>query len=252
MTLDEYLDRVTPKRRVIRGRKELEKHRSLLSKLCDHYSVAPRFLVAFWGVETNYGRLSGDFPIIGSIATLAYDGRRSALFRRELIYALRILDDAHISPDKMRGSWAGAMGQLQFMPSTFHAFGVDYDGDGKIDIWNNLGDAFASAANYLATSGWVKDQSWGFEVRLPKQFDAALLGLKIRKPLGKWQALGVGCPEGRDLAHEPDLMASVVRPDGPKGKAFVVFNNYRVILKWNRSYFFGVAVGTLADRINGR
>jgi membrane-bound lytic murein transglycosylase B len=252
MTLAEYLDRVTPKRRVIRGRKELTKHRSLLTNLYERYSVAPRFLVAFWGVETNYGGLSGDFPVIGSIATLAYDGRRSALFRRELINALRILDDAHISADKMKGSWAGAMGQLQFMPSTFQTFAVDYDGDGKIDIWNNLGDAFASAANYLAKSGWVKDQTWGFEVRLPEGFDPKLLGLKIRKTLGKWQALGVRRPEGQGLTQEPDLVASVVQPDGPKGKAFIALSNYRVILKWNRSYFFGVAVGSLADRIKER
>jgi membrane-bound lytic murein transglycosylase B len=214
--------------------------------------VEPRFLIAFWGVETNYGRLTGDFSVIASIATLAYDGRRSAFFRRELMHALQILDDAHISPDKMKGSWAGAMGQLQFMPSTFQAFAVDHDGDGKIDIWDNLGDAFASAANYLARSGWVKGQPWGFEVRLPETFAPELLGLKVRKPLSQWESLGVRRPEGTDLSEGPDLMASVVRPDGSNGRAFVALHNYRVILKWNRSSFFGVAVGTLADRIQER
>lgn len=252
MTLTEYLDRVTPKRRITRGKRELEKHRSLLVELYERYSVEPRFLIAFWGVETNYGRLTGDFSVIGSIATLAYDGRRSAFFRRELMHALQILDDAHISPDKMKGSWAGAMGQLQFMPSTFQAFAVDHDGDGKIDIWDNLGDAFASAANYLARSGWVKGQPWGFEVRLPETFAPELLGLKVRKPLSQWESLGVRRPEGTDLSEGPDLMASVVRPDGSNGRAFVALHNYRVILKWNRSSFFGVAVGTLADRIQER
>lgn len=252
MTLTEYLDRVTPKRRITRGKRELEKHRSLLVELYERYSVEPRFLIAFWGVETNYGRLTGDFSVIASIATLAYDGRRSAFFRRELMHALQILDDAHISPDKMKGSWAGAMGQLQFMPSTFQAFAVDHDGDGKIDIWDNLGDAFASAANYLARSGWVKGQPWGFEVRLPETFAPELLGLKVRKPLSQWESLGVRRPEGTDLSEGPDLMASVVRPDGSNGRAFVALHNYRVILKWNRSSFFGVAVGTLADRIQER
>ncbi|MFO7738935.1 MAG: lytic murein transglycosylase [Desulfatiglandaceae bacterium] len=252
MTLTEYLDRVTPKHRIIQGRKELAKHHTLLMKLYDRYRVEPWFLIAFWGIETSYGRLSGDFPVIGSIATLAYDGRRSRFFRRELMHALRILEDAHISAGKMRGSWAGAMGQLQFMPSTFQAFAVDYDGDGKIDIWDNLGDAFASAAHYLAKSGWVKGQSWGFEVRLPEGFAPALPDLNIRKPLSQWQSLGVRRPGGQDLTPSPDLMASVIQPDGPKGKAFIALNNYRVILKWNRSYFFGVAVGTLADRIKER
>jgi membrane-bound lytic murein transglycosylase B len=251
MTLVEYLNRVIPKGRVAKGREELQKHRIILKELHDRYGVEPRYLVAFWGIETNYGRLSGDFPVIQSIATLAYDGRRSELFRAQLICALQILDDAHISVDRMIGSWAGAMGQLQFMPSTFQAFGVDYDDDGKIDIWNNLGDAFASAANYLAKSGWVRNQPWGFEVCLPKKFNPALLDLKTRKPVSKWQTLGVRRLDGENLPQKPDLLVSVVQPDGPKGQAFVTFHNYRVILKWNRSHFFGIAVGSLADRIKG-
>lgn len=252
LTFAEYLNRVVPQNRVVTGRKKLREHQSLLTRISQRYGVQPRFLVALWGIETDFGRYMGDFPMIGAIATLAYDGRRSSFFRNELFHALRIVQKGHIGAAKMRGSWAGAMGQVQFMPSTFQSFAVDYDGDRRIDIWSNLGDVFASAANYLSQSGWVADQIWGREVSLPTQFNRKLVSLKTRKRLTEWQALAVRRLNGKDLPMKPNLLASVVQPDGPEGKAFIVYRNYRALLEWNQSIFFGLAVGILADRIVGR
>ena len=252
LTFAEYLNRVVPQNRVVTGRKKLREHQSLLTRISQRYGVQPRFLVALWGIETDFGRYMGDFPMIGAIATLAYDGRRSSFFRNELFHALRIVQKGHIGAAKMRGSWAGAMGQVQFMPSTFQSFAVDYDGDRRIDIWSNLGDVFASAANYLSQSGWVADQIWGREVSLPTQFNRKLVSLKTRKRLTEWQALAVRRLNGKDLPMKPNLLASVVQPDGPEGKAFIVYRNYRALLEWNQSVFFGLAVGILADRIVGR
>ena len=249
LTFAEYLNRVVSQNRVVTGRKKLKEHQSLLTRISQRYGVQPRFLVALWGIETDFGRYMGDFPMIGAIATLAYDGRRSSFFRNELFHALRIVQKGHIGAAKMRGSWAGAMGQVQFMPSTFQSFAVDYDGDGRIDIWSNLGDVFASAANYLSQSGWVADQIWGREVSLPTQFNRKLVSLKTRKRLTEWQALAVRRLNGKDLPMKPNLLASVVQPDGPEGKAFIVYRNYRALLEWNQSIFFGLAVGILADRI---
>jgi membrane-bound lytic murein transglycosylase B len=251
LTLQKYLNRVVPESRVAEGRRKLAENRAILAGIYGRFGVQPRFLVALWGVETNFGQLTGGFPVIGATATLAYDGRRGKFFRNELLNALRIVDQGHISAEKMKGSWAGATGQFQFMPSAFQKFAVDYEQDGRIDIWNNPQDAFASAANYLVQSGWVRDQIWGREARLPKGFSRALVGLKTQKHLSQWQALGVRLLSGQDLPKSPDLMASVVEPEGPGGRAFVVYKNYRAILSWNRSHFFAIAVGTLADRIEG-
>lgn len=249
LTFSEYLNRVIPPSRVIRGRKKLRDHQTLLAEISQRYGVQSRFLVSLWGIETDFGRYIGGFPVIGATATLAYDGRRSTFFRNELFHALRILENGHIAASKMRGSWAGAMGQIQFMPSSFQNFAVDYQGDGRIDIWGDPGDVFASAANYLSQSGWVSNQIWGRKVRLPRPFNQRLVGGKTRLRLSDWQALGVRRPNGKDLPRKPDLMASVVAPDGIDGKTFIVYDNYRVILKWNASDFFGLAVGILADRI---
>lgn len=252
LTLKEYLQLVTPASRAVAGRKVMAENRTLLQEISRRYGVQPPYLVALWGIESSYGKVTGGFPVIGALATLAYDGRRGAFFRRELLQALEIIDAKHISTGNMRGSWAGAMGQVQFMPSTFQRFAVDYDGNGRIDIWWDRGDALASAANYLARCGWNGDQLWGREVFLPKGFDHGLSGLKTRKRLREWATLGVLRINGRDLPQKPNLPASLVKPDGPGGRAFLVYGNYRALLKWNRSHFFAVAVGTLADRIRKR
>ncbi|PPR57497.1 MAG: Membrane-bound lytic murein transglycosylase B [Alphaproteobacteria bacterium MarineAlpha3_Bin6] len=248
LTFDQYLRRVVPKQRVIRGRGKLTKHKMLLNEIGKKYGVQPRFIVSLWGVETDFGRIDGGFPVIHALATLAIDGRRSKFFRGQLITAIRILDQGHITLDKMQGSWAGAMGYFQFMPSSFVSFAIDYDNDGKRDIWQNKKDAFASAANYLSKSGWRNDQTWGREVRIPKGFDKKLVGLKIRKDISEWRNLGVLRVDGGALPKR-NLMGSIVMLNGPNSRVFLTYSNYQTILKWNRSNFFAVAVGTLAEKI---
>ncbi len=186
-----------------------------------------------------------------ALDTLAWDPRRSAYFRRELLEGLRILDAGHVPLRRMTGSWAGAMGQCQFMPSVFRAHAVDAEGDGRIDIWHSVPDVLSSAANFLAASGWKDDQTWGRKVRLPKGFDTALAGLETRLPLARWQALGVRRSNGRALPRR-NLQASLLLPDGPDGPAYLVYDNFRVLRRWNRSNAFAIAVGTLSDRLARR
>lgn len=250
LTFQQYMERVVPPARIEKGRQMLAENRALLELVGDKYGVQPRFLVAFWGVETDFGRVKGGFQVVPALATLAHDGRRSSYFRGELINALKILDQGHVKPAEMTGSWAGAMGQCQFMPSSFLNFAVDYDGDGRKDLWNNKADVFASAANYLARSGWKDDQTWGRPVRLPSDFDPALASLKVRKKLSEWSRLGVRRADGQALPSR-DLPASIVFTEGPGSAAYLVYDNFETILKWNRSVFFAVAVGSLADRIKG-
>ncbi|MFQ5784963.1 MAG: lytic transglycosylase domain-containing protein [Alphaproteobacteria bacterium] len=247
-TFSEYMARRVTPALVAEGIQKLRENRALLEAVSRRYGVQPRFIVALWGVETRYGKYGGSFSVIASLATLAYDARRSAYFRRELIDALRILDEGHIAPTDMKGSWAGAMGQNQFMPSSFMRFAVDQNGDGRRDIWTTPADIFASSANYLARSGWRGDQTWGREVRLPESFTAALAGHAVKKRLSEWQELGVRRADGSDLPTR-DLLASVIMPGGADGPAFVVYDNYRTILKWNHSDYFGMSVGRLADLI---
>jgi len=251
LTFDQYLDRIINDRRVKTGREKLREHRALLEELRDEYGVQPRFIVALWGIESDFGRRTGSFPVIDSLATLAYDGRRGAFFRRELFDALTILDEGHIARDKMLGSWSGAMGQPQFMPSSFRRFAVDHDGDARRDIWGSVPDALASAANYLSGNGWRGDLIWGREVRLPEDLDAELVGRGKNRPLAQWQASGVRRPNGSDLPSAA-IQGAIVRPDGDSGPAYLVYENYAALLRWNRSDFFATTVGLLSDRIAGR
>ena len=249
LTFAEYLKRVVSDRRITIGKSKLKKHEELLRQISSKYGVQSRYIVALWGIETDFGRITGGFPVISSLATLAYDGRRSKFFRKELLLALKIVDGGHILAKDIVGSWAGAMGQNQFMPSSFHAYAVDYDKDGSKDIWKTLPDIFASIANYLSKSGWQADQTWGRPVSLPENFSRKFLGRKIKKPLGEWQQLGVRKLSGQDLPKR-NLLSSIIRPEkGQIGPAFVIYNNYEVILKWNRSNYFATAVGTLSDKI---
>jgi membrane-bound lytic murein transglycosylase B len=218
----------------------------LAQQISERYGVPPQVLVALWGIETDFGRMTGGFPVIDAVATLAFGGSRGDFFRSELLYALRIIDRGHISPDKMVGSWAGATGQLQFMPSTFYSYAVDYNGDGRMDIWNNLEDILASAANYLSRSGWVRDQPWGWEVNLPTSTTG---GSDDRRSLEEWEKLGVSHLRGENVKNSSAWLASVVAPDGQKGRVFMAMENYRVVYRWNRSHHFVIAVGVLSDRI---
>ncbi|MFC1844993.1 lytic murein transglycosylase, partial [Thermodesulfobacteriota bacterium] len=246
-----YLDARVTENRIERGRTLLKKHAELFNTIEMHYGVQPRFLVAFWGLETNFGDYLGGFPVVGSLATLAHDTRRSDFFRSELFDALSIIDAGHISAANMLGSWAGAMGQPQFMPSTFIRSAVDGDGDGRKDIWHNLSDVFASAANFLSESGWQGDKTWGREVKIPPDFNLDLTGLQTKKTLAAWQVLGVRKINGEDLPRI-NIKGSVILPAGHDGPAFLVYNNFHTILRWNRSNLYAIAVGHLADRITGK
>lgn len=249
LTFQQYKDRVISQARINQGRKLYRQHTYLLQRISKKYGVPAKYIVALWGIETSYGNNTGGFGVIEALATLAYDGRRSEFFSDELINALKILDAGHISPADMKGSWAGAMGQNQFMPSSFHNFAVDGNNDGRRDIWKSLPDVFASTANYLSKSGWNKDERWGRAVKLPAGFDAALLGREIKKTLQEWNALGVRKAAGGYLPTDPDILGSVIAPDGVNGPAYLVYDNFGVIMRWNKSTYFATSVGLLADSI---
>lgn len=244
-----YLNARVNETRISRGRQMLNAHAPLLARVERKYGVQPRFLVAFWGMETNYGKYTGSFPLVGALATLAFDPRRARFFRGQLLSALSLIDRDDVVPDA-KASWAGAMGNMQFIPSTFRDFAVDFDGDGRRDHWNSLPDTFASAANFMARSGWQGERTWGREVSLAPAFDVALSGLSSRRSLAEWQALGVRRVDGRDLPGV-DIVASLILPAGAKGPAFLVYQNFRAIMVWNRSILYAVAVGHLADRLAG-
>ena len=248
ITFTNYINRIVNATRVRIGRAKLDAHRKILDQVGQEFGVQPRFIVALWGIETNFGQFTGGFSVVDALATLAYDGRRSAYFRGELMKAFKILEEGHIAPEDMKGSWAGAMGQSQFMPSSFLAYARDHDGDGAKDIWNTQADVFASAANYLKNVGWNDDLTWGREVRLPPGFDASLAALDVVKKIGDWQQLGVRRTDGADLPART-IDASIILPGGQGQPAFMIYDNYRATLRWNRSHYFATAVGLLSDRI---
>jgi len=250
-TFWQYLDTRVSERRIERGRELLEENRALLERVEKEFGVRPQYLVALWGLETNFGSFFGRMPVIDSLATLACDPRRSAYFTSELLEALRILEAGHIKRDAMEGSWAGAMGHTQFMPSTFNAYAIDYDNSGRIDLWNSLPDAFGSSARYLRAMGWEPDQRWGREVSLPGDFAWDLAGMNTRKSLEEWADEGVLQADGGALPVMPGMRASLLLPAGHKGPAFLVYDNFRHIMRWNASTSYALAVGHLADRIAG-
>ena len=251
LTFEEYVARVVSDARVEQGRTLKTQYQAILARVAASYGVAPRFIVALWGIESDYGHITGDYPVIQTVATLAYDGRRADYFRGELIAALRILDLGYIDLSGMRGSWAGAMGQPQFMPSSYLRYAVDYEKKGRRDIWHDPADIFASTANYLAKLGWESDDSWGEEVTLPPNFDTSVADLEIVKGSDEWQALGVRAASGRPLSP-PLRPASLILPADEGGPAFLVYDNFRTLLRWNHSTFFATSVGLLADRIGGQ
>ena len=249
-TFTRYLGlRVTP-RQVERGQQLLNQHAVLLEEVRQRYGVQPQYLAAFWAIESNFGSNTGGFSVLQALATLAYDPRRADFFRTQMLTALQIIDEGHISAADMSGSWAGAMGQLQFMPSVFNLHGVDGDGDGRIDIWNSLPDIFHSAANFLSKSGWKGDERWGREVLLPEDFDFSLAGTDTRKPLQEWRDIGLLQTSGASIPVA-DMRASVVIPAGAGGPAFLTYDNFRVTRVYNTPIFYALTVGHLADRFSG-
>lgn len=251
LTYAQYLERTLPASRVQKGRRLLHEHRALLQEIGDKYGVPPGVMVALWGMETDFGNVTGNFPVLAALATLAYDGRRSDLFRRELLAALKIVDAGHVRPDAMTGSWAGAMGQNQFMPSSFLQYAVDYNGDGRRDIWTTLADVFASTAHYLARSGWQARATWGHRVVLPAGFEIPSNSDQMHKSPTAWHALGVRRADGGVLPDGPEPVLLVL-PGGATGPAFLVYQNYQVLLKWNRSTYFALTVGQFADQLGGK
>ena len=249
-TFSNYMNNRISQARIERGQALLEEHSELFSRIAREYGVQPHYLVSFWALESNFGDFTGGFSVLNALATLAYDPRRSGFFRNELLTALKILDAGHISVENMSGSWAGAMGQCQFMPSTFDRYAVDGDNDGRIDIWNSLPDIFASAANFLSKSGWRPDERWGREVMLPQVFDFTQSGTGIRKTVSEWNALGVKRADGSPLGNAA-LEGSIILPAGASGPAFLAYNNFRTTMVWNRSTYYAISVGHLADRFVG-
>jgi membrane-bound lytic murein transglycosylase B len=232
--------------RIRLGRSEYLAHKVLLERIAKQYKVDPCFITAIWGIETVYGRYTGHYPVIASLATLAYDSRRSEFFRQELLYALQIINGGHVQENNFNGAWDGGMGQPQFMPSSWYKFAVDYDGDGRKDIWYTYGDIFASIANYLTKNGWQNGQPYSVEISLPARFDERLLDMSTTKTVAQWQALGVKIKRGQSLPVS-NLSASVKQLDG--GPAIMVFNNFKVILTYNNSSFYAGTVGYLANNI---
>ena len=236
--------------RIERGKSLLVEYKDLFNRIQQQYGVQPHYLVSFWALESNFGDFTGGFSVVNALATLAYDPRRSDFFRNELLTALRIIEEGHIPVEQMSGSWAGAMGQCQFMPSTFYTYARDGDGDGRVDIWNSVPDVFASAANYLSQNGWQSDERWGREVILPDDFDFTLTGTGIRKTVTQWNSLGIRRVNGNALGNA-DMLGSIVLPAGSQGPAFLVYDNFRTTMVWNRSTFYAISVGHLADRLVG-
>ncbi len=249
-TFWQYLDKRVTAQRIERGRQMLTEHAGLLEATSRRFGVQPRFIVAFWALESNFGDFTGNDRAVAAIATLAFDQRRSAFFREQLLALLEEMNDGDI-PANATGSWAGALGQPQFIPTTYRRYAVDFDGDGRRDLWTSLADVFGSTANYLAAAGWDDRRTWGREVRLPANFNLTLSGLETEKPLTEWQRLGVRGIDGEDLPVV-DLSASLILPGGISGgPALLVYPNFRTIMAWNRSILYAVAVGHLSDRLAG-
>ncbi len=232
--------------RIAIGRKQYQKNKVLLDEIGQKYGVNPCFIVSFWGMETSYGTYMGNFPVIKALATLAYDSQRKEVFRKELFLALHILNDGHVDLAHFKGEWAGASGQPQFLPSSWVKYAVDYDGDGRKDIWESKPDVFASIANYMKQNGWQTGEPWAVQVKLPAKFDMKLEGKNTSKSVSEWNALGVRMENGQALPYQ-NLQASIIQPYG--GPTFLAFPNYRMILHYNNSIYYAGAVGYLADKI---
>ncbi|EKT62724.1 lytic murein transglycosylase [Providencia burhodogranariea] len=250
VTLDSYLKNVLPASRINAGAEKYRENEALLNAMSKRYGVPPQYIVSLWGLESGFGRSQGKEDVISALATLSFEGRREALFSKQILAALEIMDKGYIPEEQqLKGSWAGAMGQSQFMPTSYLAYAADGDGDGKMDIWNNKADVFASIANYLSTEGWQSSLPWGYQVNLPTNFDKQLEGVKAEqgKTVAQWEQLGVKLPAFIQLS--PDVKTWVVIPDDPQGRTYLVTENFRTIMHWNRSYYFALSVCLMADGV---
>ncbi|RRH84120.1 lytic murein transglycosylase [Variovorax beijingensis] len=248
-TVWDYLDNTVSPQRIAMGQDKLQQVRAEADAAAARYGVPGTIVVAIWGMESNYGGNYGSTPVIDALATLGFEGRREDWARRELLAALKILDSGDIARDRMIGSWAGAMGQTQFLPSNFLAYAVDADGDGRRDIWDSMPDVVASTANFLSRSGWQAGMPWGVEVRLPAGFDYGRADMAVRQPSAQWAAEGITTLDGQPLPEFAD--GSVLLPAGAQGPAFLVGPNFRAVLRYNNSTNYALAVGLLAQRLGG-
>lgn len=249
LTYNKYLSTRADSYRIAMGRKNYARNKVLLDEIGRQFGVDPCFIVSFWGMETSYGTYMGDFPVIKSLATLAYDSNRRDFFRKQLFLALHIVNDGHVSLGHFKGEWAGASGQPQFLPSSWVEYAVDYDKDGRKDIWESKPDVFASIANYMKKNGWQTGEPWAIHVKLPANFDKALEGKATVKPVSEWNAMGVRTIDGKALP-EQNLQASIVQPNG--GPVFLAYPNYKMILRYNNSIYYAGAIGYMADKICNR
>ncbi len=250
----DYLDSAVSAKRVQDGRTKYLENQKLFTLIENAYGVDAETAAAIWGLETSYGAIMGDYDAIQALATLAFEGRRTGYGRSQLIGALKIIQHGYAERSQLKGSWAGAMGHTQFIPTTYLSYAVDHDGDGKRDIWSNLGDVFASTANYLSVSGYRAGDPWGVEVRLPNGFDYALADSDIKKAVVEWGAAGVETIRGAALTDrfDPNLRGRLIIPAGARGPGFIVFDNFSAILKYNNSTAYALAVSLLSDEIAGR
>lgn len=247
LSSEDYLNRVAGKIRAEKARAKYKELKPLWNKIEAKYNLPAEYIVAFWGAETNFGSHFGGYNVIDALTEMSYDKRRSEFFKKELYNALKIIDEQGLDYKKMRGSWAGAMGHFQFMPTTYKAYGVDFNGDGIVDIWDNFEDAAASAANYLTSIGWDKDIPWGWEVNLPWNFDYSLSGRDKFKAMSEWQEMGVTRKDGKAWKVKGNVKGALLTPEGSKGAAYLVTENFGKIMQWNRSENYALAIGLLAD-----
>lgn len=249
ITFLQYRESRIDKLRIFIGQRECKNNKVLLQKIGKQFYVDPSYVVAIWGVESSYGYFPGNFPVVKSLATLAYRSDRKPFFREQLLVALRILNEGHITPDKFKGEWAGASGMPQFMPTSWYKYAVDFDHDGSKNIWTNKDDALASIANYLKLNGWQYHQPWGVAVTLPVHWDhEELVGLKQTHTLAFWKHHGVVIPPAAEKKLSPNMQASLIEPEG--GPNFLVFNNFKVLMTYNNSIYYAASIGYLANKIN--
>lgn len=246
LTLDEYLKKVVTSSRIKKANKKYNENKDILKKVSEYYGVQPRFLVSLWGIETDFGRLTGGFSVISALSTLAFEGRRHEYFKKELLNALTIINEGHISFDKMTGSWAGAMGQCQFMPSSFLNYATDWNKDGSKDIWNSKPDVFASAANYLKKVGWSNQLTWGRKVYLGNYNNK--VNDKKYVSLSDWTSSGI-LDENKNHLPKVNVKARLIIPKNYGEYGYLVYRNFDALLNWNRSNYFAIAVGKLSDTI---
>jgi membrane-bound lytic murein transglycosylase B len=248
MTWAQYRDLLITDQRIANGRAAYQQNRALFARVRDRFGVDPGVITGIWGLESSFGAGMGDFHVVEALATLGWEGHRASFFRGELMAALRILEHGDITPARMLGSYAGAMGQPQFMPSSYLRYAVDFEGNGRRDIWTSRPDVLGSIANYLAQSGWRDGEPWGQRVVVPPGFDGTATGRDIRRPVGEWARLGVRATGARPLARA-DMPGAVLMPDGPGGDAFLVYANFAAIRRYNPSDYYALVVGLLGDTI---